>query len=311
MKKFLLFATTLITFSAKSQTSQYYPFPEDSATWCASMCGNQGNSLNEATYQLNGKVFINGNWYSRMLHYERNCYGVGSCYCGLIYGADTTTYYIRQDTTQKKVWIYIPSTNSDTIFLDFNLNIGDTIDGRKEYWAQPLGFGEYAFVSSIDSVLIGSQYRKRYNYTYQAFMNSMIEGIGPTHGPFYLENIGYDHIQTLNIFSQNNQLFYPYYSSDTTGMWQSCHDFTTTVKESELENNISIYPNPATNNFTLRLDSEIKNAKLEVYDAIGVKVYQQKLNQRSTTIHQTFFSGIYFVKVTDGERTFAQKLIIQ
>jgi hypothetical protein len=101
-----------------------------------------------------------------------------------------------QDTAQKKVWIYVPSTNSDTIFLDFNLNVGDTINGRNEYWAEQLGLSAVTFVTSIDSVLIGTQYRKRYNYSYNGFNgfnNSMIEGIGPTHGLFYLANQGYDY----------------------------------------------------------------------------------------------------------------------
>ena len=175
---------TLTTLSSKSQTSAYHPFPEDSATWCAEVCGNQGNSLYETTDQLSGKGLINGNWYSKMRHYERYCNGLGGCMCAQLYSADTATYYIRQDNVQKKVWLYYPPTNSDTIFLDFNLNVGDTIDGRKAYWARQLSFADFAKVSSIDSVLIGSQYRSRYNYFYRGFPNSMIEGIGPTHGFF-------------------------------------------------------------------------------------------------------------------------------
>src|SRR5690349_5625983 len=131
MKKLLLFVTVLTTLSAQAQTSVYYPFPEDSATWCAELCAIQPPILaayNQATYKLDGKILINGNWYSRMLHHEIGCQASFSwCLCAQLIGTDTTTYYLRQDIPQKKVLIYIPATNSDTIFLDFNLSIGDTI----------------------------------------------------------------------------------------------------------------------------------------------------------------------------------------
>ena len=310
MKKLLLLVAALITLSANSQTSVYHPFPEDSATWCASMCGLQGNAFNDATYQLSGKVLINGNWYNRMYDYERSCYGAGFCVCAQLTGASTTTYYIRQDTAQKKVWIYVPSTNSDTIFLDFNLNVGDTIDGRKAYWAQLFNFSEP--VSSIDSVLIGTQYRTQYNYLYQGYPNSMIEGIGPTHGFFYEANIGYDHVQDLRLFTQNNQIFYPYYLPDTTGMGQLCHDFTAGIEEPE-QIAYSISPNPSPGKFTIRFAQYLSKVSIEIYNSIGEKVWNENIcNESKKEIKLNNISnGIYFVKVFDGERSYCKKLIIE
>ncbi len=189
MKKLLLLVATLITLSAKSQTSVYHPFPEDSATWCASMCG---------------------------LH------------------------------------------------------------------------------------------------LYQGYPNSMIEGIGPTHGFFYEANVGYDHVQALGLFTQNNQIFYPYYSPDTIGMWQYCYDFTAGIEE---PNQIaySISPNPSPGKFTIRFAQYLSKVSIEIYSSIGEKVWNENIcNESKKEIKlNNISSGIYFVKVFDGERSYCKKLIIE
>ncbi len=311
MKTRLTLLLLTISVSVFGQTSVYHPFPDSNATWCAEICGNQGNDLNEATYQLNGQVLINGNLYNRMLHYERSCYGVGTCYCGSINGIDTTTYYVWQDTTQKKVWLYYPSTNSDTIFLDFDLHVGDTIDARKAYWARQFQSGD-VIVSFIDSVLVGSQYRTRYNYTYQTFVNSMIEGIGPTHGFFYDANKGYDYLTTLNMFSQNNQIFYPFYSSDTSGMGQHCHDFALNNEEIFAGSSSKIFPNPFHQTATLDLNN-IFEGELKIYNTFGQQVRRQKINSQTITINRDGLGdGLYFFQVTNDNGTLTSgKLMIE
>jgi hypothetical protein len=306
MKKLLLLLLFISPFFSDGQTNVYHPFPEDSAKWCASICGCQGYCFQEATYQLSGKILINGYWYSRMLYYENYCNGAGSCLCGAILGTDTATYYIRQDTAQKKVWLYVDSLNIDTIFLDFDLQVGDTIDGSKAYWA-----GYYSFegiVSSIDSVLIGTQYRTRYKYENQTFPNYLIEGIGPDHGFFYDANIGYDHMQTVEMFLQNNIAYYPWYNPTPVDMNNYCHDFSTGNKELN-QNSFLISPNPAHNSFTIT--SPLQNARVEIYNVIGERVYQTTLNSKHQTLNTNLSTGLYFVKLQHGEQVNVEKLIIE
>lgn len=320
MKKLILLVVTLTTLTAKAQTSVYYPFPEDSATWCEGLCIIQPQFSIDiyapATSKLNGKILINNNWYSILQSHSENCFGAMSCVCASLNGSGDTTYYIRQDTIQKKVWIYVPSTNSDTIFLDFNLNVGDTIDGRKAYWAQQLSLGDFALVSSIDSVLIGTQYRTRYKYLYPAFQgfpNYMIEGIGPDHGLFYKANQGYDYSTVLNLFSQNNQIFYPNYSSDTTGMGYYCYEFPTSIEEINETAFTFSFPNPSTGNFTLKFSQYLSKGSIEIYSAIGEKIWYENIyNELKKEIKlKNVCGGIYFVKVFDGEKSYCKKLIVE
>ena len=76
------------------------------------------------------------------------------------------------------------------------------------------------------------------------------------------------------------------------------------------ENKFILFPNPTEGNFTIKLNAEIKNARAEIYNMLGEMVYSTTLNEQQT-INNKFPSGIYFVKVTDSEKQFIEKLIEQ
>lgn len=85
-------------------------------------------------------------------------------------------------------------------------------------------------------------------------------------------------------------------------------------------NPIHIYPNPAIDNFTVSFSEKWKmeNAELKIFDLTGRVVNEQMLNRKPAssagwqeTINCKLNAGIYFVKVSDGEKIYTQKLIIQ
>ena len=90
------------------------------------------------------------------------------------------------------------------------------------------------------------------------------------------------------------------------------------IQEGDLNTNniiaadeIKVFPNPAKDNFNIILSAEIKNARVEVYNMLGEKMYSATLNNKPQTINNKFPSGIYFVKVAGGEKQFTEKLIVQ
>jgi hypothetical protein len=297
----LLFLTiSIFTFG---QTSIYHPFPEDSAKWCSYACSlDFGGSFNGGTCQLNGRLLINGNWYSRILRFEEYCYPPSSdCFCGQLLSSDTSTFYIRQDTAQKKVWMYYAPTNSDTIFLDFDLHVGDTITSSREIWAP---FGSSYIVSSIDSILIDGQYRTKYNYYPDGNpgcnYNYMIEGIGPDHGFFHLPNNCFEYIATLVYFELNSQIVI----GDANWEQYYCHDFNVTIDELS-QISFSLSPNPTHNQFTLYFYQQIVNSKLTIYDIIGKQIKQLNITSQTTTINcEELTSGIYFYQIISGDGKF-------
>lgn len=84
------------------------------------------------------------------------------------------------------------------------------------------------------------------------------------------------------------------------------------VAEIENKINFEISPNPALGNFTIQSIEEIKYARVEIHNMLGEKFYSQQLKNKQETIScKRFPAGIYFVKVTDGQKQSNQKLIIQ
>ena len=77
-------------------------------------------------------------------------------------------------------------------------------------------------------------------------------------------------------------------------------------------NELLVYPNPASDNFTISINAVMKNAQVEICNVFGEKVYSTVLNNKRETINtKQFSSGIYFVKVSDGEKLFTKKLILE
>jgi hypothetical protein len=69
-----------------------------------------------------------------------------------------------------------------------------------------------------------------------------------------------------------------------------------------------IYPNPTTNNFTLKNIPINETSSLQIINTIGEIVYAEKLiGRRELIIHPNLSSGIYFVRVNDR----MQKLVVE
>lgn len=63
------------------------------------------------------------------------------------------------------------------------------------------------------------------------------------------------------------------------------------------DNVLFIYPNPAHDNFTIRINAEIINAQVEIYNVVGEKVYTSSINNKQETRnnkYETIFSGNLF-----------------
>ena len=77
------------------------------------------------------------------------------------------------------------------------------------------------------------------------------------------------------------------------------------------DNNISIYPNPATSTFTIRGQSGIRNCDLRIMDVLGNMVYKQALpNTTEATIDISSLSqGIYFYEVRSDKESYRGKIV--
>ena len=74
---------------------------------------------------------------------------------------------------------------------------------------------------------------------------------------------------------------------------------------------ISIFPNPATNQFQITLNTEMKEVELDIVDLNGKIIMKNKISSVQNTVEISRFNpGIYFVKVVSQNNFEVFKLVI-
>lgn len=93
-----------------------------------------------------------------------------------------------------------------------------------------------------------------------------------------------------------------------------CHSiFNVGIEENIHSNDFFIFPNPSSYNLTISFSRMISKGSVIISNTLGKIVYAQDiLNESKKDIHfENISSGIYFVKVIDGEKIFCKKLIVK
>lgn len=100
------------------------------------------------------------------------------------------------------------------------------------------------------------------------------------------------------------------------GIWDFAITSPSTVFENNFENSISVFPNPAKDNFSVNIHSTIaENATLTIYDLHGNKIQSQAVNLYNGENHfpvscATFARGIYLVEINSQNKKFTEKIVI-
>lgn len=307
MKKILLPALLLFNFLASAQTSVYHPFADSGAVWVMqwlNSCTSGPPCILTCTadyqYRIDGDTIISGNTYKKVIkegysHSNCNCVmNVPSC-SGSTYSSG---FYmgIRDDVPNRRSYIN-DGVNPEELFFDFNLNVGDTIQNR--YCTQHIIY--------IDSMQVGSDYRKAYMVSGNA---RIIEGIGYWDGGYYsgpFEGCG-------PCVCNDEWLLQCYKLNGVTLLGDTSCALVTSTKEIRDHNlAVTLYPNPATNQLTVRSSEFGEIDKVEIYNILSKKIFSQHPmvgSRQQFTIDISFFNaGIYFVKVKEKNKEAVIKLI--
>lgn len=79
----------------------------------------------------------------------------------------------------------------------------------------------------------------------------------------------------------------------------------------KISENIFIYPNPTSAVFSISFQNVIENGTLEIFNTLGQKIKEEKINKEIwKEIDLNFSHGIFFVKIHNGENTFSSKVIV-
>ena len=286
----------MLTLYSNGQTSVYHPFPDSAAVWNIEAdwpCPQVINLYADFSITITGDTLISGQIYHKLstpyvvqYYHINGCGGEGPGYRGAI----------RQDKAIKKVFIVQPLDTLEKLLYDFNMNVGDTVKGVVESGALIKDT-----VQSIDSVLVGSSYRKRWNITYGI---SFVEGIGSEFGLVeYSKNgiIGTFPFYGITCFSQNGVTLYPYYSTN-------CQLITSINSVDKNSNEIKIYPNPSNGSFTADFDQSIKSIWLT--DLLGNIIVKHETNNQTKFNIDNLSSGTYILTAIDKDGRTTKKKII-
>jgi Secretion system C-terminal sorting domain len=203
----------------------------------------------------------------------------------------------RQDNANKKV--YLSQNGNESLAYDFNLNVSDTLSPSCLYW--------FNYVLSIDSVLDGSQYHKRFwlsdgNHNNYA---ALIEGIGSTFGAFSFIASPFEAGGELYCVKINDQTVWTY---DTTSQ---CHLFTQ-VEDLNSQIQTFLYPNPFSVYTILKINTTLKDAKLTMYNTLGQKMKSIiNISGKSITLRRDNLpAGVYFLILSQGNTIITENKVL-
>jgi hypothetical protein len=310
MKKILfILSFTLTSMCSFSQTNLYCPFPENNVIWCDSFGfdGNPTSACGVSSITITGDTIIDSAIYHKLFKSEFYYQSGVNYHCSTNNPLVFWSGYkgaIRQDTIQRKVFYREPNSTTDSLLYDFSLNVGDTI---KSY-IKILCPDSPTVVTSIDSVLIGTHYRKRWTVNqYFCISNAqIIEGIGSASGllePFINTGVGGQTTYKLYCFSQNNQTLYPYYS-----LTSGC-SLITSIQEQTSNDLISISPNPSSGQFTIETNSTDKK-NIDLFNINGKHVFSDIISEKAIIDMTNLNEGIYILVIKTTTYISYRKIVL-
>lgn len=322
MRRLLLTCLFILSsFWANSQTSVYHPFPDSNAVWnyhyyngcLGSIFSMDYNEYYSITFAED--TFINGFIYHTLYTPAKEWTRIGGCWPGATAGDSGVTYNIRygairQNITEKKVYYRALHLNDTTEYLlyDFGMEVGDTVKGmlaESILWTPP--YTGIDTVQSIDSVLVGGNYRKRWIIDTRCDIQyDLVEGIGATHSVisgFGLACVIDNGPAYLTCFNENNgQYVYP----DATS---SCDMITSLPASPHYTVEIQVFPNPSQGLLTVGFE-DMDIIKINITDLLGRTIFWQSVSGQKEIVVRNLLPGTYILTATDkAGRTVNKKIV--
>lgn len=263
-----------------------------------------GASSCRATYNynlyFNGDSIINGNQYFKLYKVGYKDYIV---YPGGCIGPRQYYHYFYTLVRYHQNKLYIKDNFSEQLFIDYNLQIGDSIKNVGFTTGIPLK------INRIDSVNINGNYLKR--FFFQSTVNALdtgyvIEKIGSNHGFISEFTPWFESYKELICYSENNVTLYTDPNSN-----HNC-ELTLNINETNNESNIfSLHPNPASNSFSIKINGNQSTPKnIIITNYLGEIILEEPYKEHNFNFSISHLpNGIYFVLIETASGTSVKKII--
>jgi len=278
---------------------------DGNAIWAKSAWGRGNDGALSITSDASGNTFVVGRYYSTTLKFDS---------ITLINAGDFDLFLVKYDTDGNAIWAKSGGGNlsdgaySVTAEASGNIVVAGRFDspsitfGPFSLTNTNAGYGDI-FIANYDNngnVLWaksagGSKYEWANSVTADASGNIFVAGWFAsstiTFGSIIINNSGSEDVFVAKL-------------SSITG-----------IESTEVQNGISIYPNPSNGKFIVEIKNVIEqkiNQLFEIYNMFGEKVFQSQISNPLTEINRNLSSGIYFYRVRDSKKSISSgKIIIQ
>jgi len=301
MKKALLFsACFLMLINSNISAQSYHPLIRPNTYWDVqftdgSICDLSGG----IQYFFQGDTIISGITYNKV-------YGLGIVavnpgpYCPP-YAIDTNQpllyFFMREDTTEKKVYKIGLHDTVEDLYYDFSLEHGDTLKSNYAYM-----FGSTYIVDSVDWISLNNgELRKRFRLNNGEYYVESIGGGSKGFAQYINNTFGGASIQEC-VNENGVQLWYYDPCFGTLGIEQHRNDLK-----------FEISPNPFTTSAQINFNQTYKTIALEVYDIEGKLLLQNHYTdcKQIELKRGNLSEGLYFLKITlDGNKVETRKIVV-
>jgi hypothetical protein len=289
MKQLVIFPFFCFLWSfGFTQTNVYYPLPTQNTYWREKESGNCSSFCRDYQNFTAGDTLIGGKSYTKIwqsgymmgTNYYGYCTGIIAWYYSYLYKA------IRNDSVNKKVYVFDFFYNTETLLYDFNLQLGDTV---------PVSFSS-GYVSAIDSVLVGSSYHKRFTISevnHSLMDQYLIEGIGSTSGLLKLVTFCFECCSDLGCVKQDGNTIYQRIGP--------CNIITGTSNKLVPDFSCKISPNPCEGLVKIHFYPQAENVSLLLYNELGQIVMQKyNLSNEQDIDLASLKAGFYYYNVRNS-----------
>ena len=209
---------------------------------------------------------------------------------------ETRLNFLREENMKFYRW----RNESESLIIDFDLELGDTVQGA---------FTTEEIIE-IDSVMIGSEYRKIF---YTDWNSEIYEGIGTNKGLFEgLSFLGEEGIGILLCYSENEETydFYDGWLPDELEDPACDQVFLTNTKVRVVDKNLIISPNPVEDWMKISCE-ENGNLSIKILDATGriLKEIEEKEVKDLDINLLELPSGVYMVVCRLEMEHFCKKIV--
>ncbi len=239
--------------SLSSQSYSYLPTIKEGNRWKTYAGGGMG-FVHTIDYHLHGDSIVGGKSYLKIIRENGTFTG------GLV----------REDTLEKKIYnINLNNSPQEYLRLNFNLNLGDTVQGN-------------VVVVGVDTSFVFGRYRRRIAFNSPDYcLCGLIEGVGAS---------------SFGVWPDGGL---------PMGVWFFSEGMISPLNEVEQQSNLfSIFPNPGSDHFNVEIKDDSGSVyHYFLYDSYGKLSQSGDLNAANLNRINvnSLSSGLYFIKITDDQ----------